>query len=222
MSIVRGYIEITMGRKAFRDAAAKEMYNVINPIIKKSANKFRISLQQLVKESFKATSTYDSLINGTLKGHFGFYAGTSSKVDAVIDELIGQIFVESHTASKDSHIILTVNMIESDFQKVTSASSAIITTEKGEQLFWLEWLLLRGTELVLSGYSIPNVRIKRKQGTGRSGKATMVVTDDESQIWHVPITFAGTPGKNWVTDTLKESKIVLDTLFRLILTENLR
>ena len=87
-------------------------------------------------------------------------------------------------------------MIRSDYSDVFQSAGAVVNTEKGSKLEWLQWLLLFGDKTIVKEYEIklgPNPN-------SRSGDGIMI--SSKSGRWNVPTSYAGTSKKNWITDAI--------------------
>lgn len=149
---------------------------------------------------FKSTDTYDSLVNGVLAAHFGLPAGSRrTMVDNIIEQIGNSIRINIKPVKqfgKKFRGITTINVLVNDFSDILGMADAIVSTEKGQSLPWLEWLLIKGDVLIISEHQIRLVG-----GKGRSGMAVMV--QDSSSSWRVPPEYSGTIRDNWLTRAIK-------------------
>jgi hypothetical protein len=154
-------------------------------------------IQKLVIEEIKRSPEYAALLHGRLLAEFGL-TNAVSKVDAILGEWSKQLQV---TVTKKS---LTVEMIKRDLINVLAMAEAKQLTAKGENLEWLNWLLIDGDRTIVREYAIslkPNRR-------SRTGFALMV--KNPKKKWSVPSEYAGTRNNNWVTraiDTILDSLV---------------
>lgn len=147
---------------------------------------------------FRNTSTYESLANGSLISHFGFRPGEGrSSTEAIIAQIAKSITVTTPRFRPFGGGFsgkMTVGVLRDGFEDLLSMGEATITTEKGQLLPWLEWLVIRGNQIIVSDYNIKFIR------GGRSGSAIMVNAEDG--FWRVPPEHAGTLADNWLTRAL--------------------
>jgi hypothetical protein len=84
-----------------------------------------------------------------------------------------------------------VQLIKSDFENLLAVGSSSFTTEKGQQLDWLRWLLIEGDTIIITGYEFefgPNIGSRTGMGIMKMGNS-----------WRVPPEFAGNVNNNWIT-----------------------
>jgi hypothetical protein len=94
-------------------------------------------------------------------------------------------------------IEITIGVIDND--DLDLSELGVYTTENGDKIHWLYWLLMKGTDVV-----VPDYNVKFIQGAGRSHMAIMV--RDDYVGYHVDDQYAGVEGYNWITRTLKTNK----------------
>lgn len=163
------------------------------------------SITQKIKlvtiDHLKSTSTYESLIKGRLAGHFGL---PSSIREGMVNNIIQTI--ASHIQVRHDIIKVkgfnfsggtTIEVLLSDFSDIIHMAEAFVYTERGQDLPWLEWLLIRGNEIIISQHEVHLIG-----GKGRSGRGIMVKND--ASVWRVPSEFSGTIRNNWLTKAFLE------------------
>jgi hypothetical protein len=91
---------------------------------------------------------------------------------------------------------MIINLIDVDYSRALGLGDAIVTTEKGQKLPWLYWMLFEGAGQVVDGYSVEFGPF------GRTGGAHMVEGIDGS--WGVPAEFAGTANDNFITRAVEQ------------------
>jgi hypothetical protein len=168
-------------------------------------------IEALVINAIMAAPEYGSLLSGQLKAEFGL-PDSDTRVNAIVD-FCKKIQVSYKDVKVSNNSIkggFTINMIKSDFSDILSLSVASFTTEKGDTLNWLEWLLLFGNKTIIKDYTVqlgPNPR-------SRTGMAVMKGVI--SGKWGVPNEFAGTISNNWITRSIDSvdsqiQKLLLDS-----------
>lgn len=187
--------DIQIDRK-IRQALIKEVDKVMNRVTNKSVSPIR----NLVKKSLMRQPEVKSLDGGILAAEFGLPDG-GRRIEDIIDFWVNNIIVSKKKATASGGKInanLTIKMIPTDFEDVLGFESATITTEKGQVLPWLEWLLKFGDRVIVRDYTIFFGGNRRS----RSGGAIMVKSNGRS--WGVPSAFSGTIDNNFVTRALDE------------------
>ena len=166
----------------------------MNDYFKKVYDSVSVKIQELVVQSIKNAPEYNSLLNGQLKAEFGL-----PDADNRINELL-EFWKYMHVEYRPVKIVngllethFIIHMIQSDFNNVIHTGAAILQTEKGKDLNWLEWLLLLGDQTIIKDYVVkfgPN-------SNSRTGMAVMKgVTSGK---WSVPSAYSGTLNDNWIT-----------------------
>jgi hypothetical protein len=149
---------------------------------------------------FKSTDTYDSLVNGELAANFGLPAANRRiMVDSIIDKIGDSIRIDIKPIKqfgKKFRGQTNINVLVNDFSDILSMAEAMVSTEDGSSLPWLEWLLLKGDVLIINEYDVRLIG-----GKGRSGLGIMV--KDSASAWRVPPQYSGTIRDNWLTRTIK-------------------
>ena len=165
----------------------------VQAALNKSKNDMTSQISALVKQSIKAEPEYQQLLGGELRYQLGI--PNPSVVDQIVDIWSNNIKIINNRISTTSSGLrggFSINMIKSDYSDVLSASAATITDSgTGSRVPWLEWLLLRGGDVLVKDYEIqigPNPR-------SRTGMAIMVSSNSD---YRLPAKFAGTESNNWV------------------------
>lgn len=165
--------------------------NTINKALPKITNEIKLVIDQALRNQ----PEYASLMSGKLKAELGI--PDSSMIDKVIEALVNTINVTNNTIKVGSNGIsggFKLTMIKSDdISGVIGIDAASVTDNKGYSLPWLEWLLLKGNQTIVKGYTVKYTSSSRS----RSGLAIM--QPDGSYNWRVPAEFSGTSQNNWTT-----------------------
>jgi hypothetical protein len=192
------------------DDIVKKILNKLKDQLNKTINKSLPSIEQdikiLVKEALTSEPEYSSLKAGTLRAELGI--ANVSDVDNVIDAMVNTLKIDNKTLSVRSSGIsggFILTMIKSDDISgiIYSDSANVIDNERGYSLPWLEWLLLKGNEVLVQNYSVNYTSSSRS----RSGMALMIQSNTD---WRVPVAFAGKIDDNWTTRAISkiESQII--------------
>lgn len=157
-------------------------------------------IKMLVKNALINEPEYSSLKAGTLKAEFGI--SNSSAIDSVIDALVNTLEVQSNPVKLTKNSLsggFVLKMIKSDNISgiIYTDIASVIDDVNGYVLPWLEWLLLRGNEIIVRKYSVNYVNSPRS----RSGMALMV---QSNKSWRVPPNFSGTENNNWITRAISK------------------
>ena len=173
----------------------------IERIISRAMPSIKQDVQNLVKEALISEPEYASLKAGTLRAEFGI--SNTNDVDSVIQAMVNTAEISYNPIKINSNgfsggFVLT--MIKSDdISGIIYSDIASVKDEaRGYNLPWLEWLLLRGNEVIVQNYSVNYTSNPRS----RSGLALMVPSDSS---WRVPSNFTGTESDNWTTRAIDKA-----------------
>lgn len=177
-----------------RDQILQALAKEVQPVLAKTITKITPKIQKLLEEALREEPEYSSLISGQLRLEFGI--PDVSTIDTVVKKLAATANVVSNGVSVKSNGLsggLTLTALErSSMGGLISNDNAIVITNKGQPLPWLQWLLYEGNKPIIRNYEVkigPNPN-------SRTGNAIMV---DSDKNWRVPPAFAGTINNNWVT-----------------------
>ncbi len=179
---------------------AKNKRNVIRSL--KSA------VEGWVRKSPEIGSLSSKSVGGSLSSQFGL---TAVQVDAAINRIVSAVSDSLVVTLKpvDSKLKSTIEFKfqKTDFLNLLSLPEGHIVTEKGQDLHWLDWLIMKGDTTIVLGYSYVAGPV------GRSGGGEMNI----GGMWRVPPQFSGTQGNNFITRALdgheKEINKILQGLF---------
>jgi hypothetical protein len=165
-------------------------------------------VKDVVGEALRNQPEYSSLMTGTLKAELGI--SDSSSINSIIEELINTLAVQKNSIAATSKGItggFTLTMMKSnDMNGVIYSELASVKDIKGYSLPWLEWLLLKGNEILVKNYEVAY----NSSPYSRSGMAIMVPS---SSSWRVPPQFAGNENDNWTTRAINS---VEDSVYKII------
>lgn len=171
---------------------------LVNSALDSCILKVRSPLVQLIKNALMGEPEYSSLISGTLRAEFGI--ADISNVDIAIENIANSIIINKNSISINNLGLsggLELKLINhQDFGGALSDQSAfVVDTDRGYSLPWLEWLLLKGNNIIVKNYAVKYTNSPKS----RSGSALMV---DSNTSWRVPPEYAGTIRDNWTTRAL--------------------
>ena len=138
--------------------------------------------------------------------------------DAIIDTLISSLEITTRRVAVRGNRLtggLDIKMFRGDFEDILALSQANTLTSKGEVLPWLEWLLIRGDEIIIQGYEIEFGSFPQS----KSGEAVMV--NKESGVWRVPPGVSGTIRNNWITRAVQTSFEFIDKVLTASVSRNI-
>jgi hypothetical protein len=195
----------------------KELKNKLESAFKLIPNKISSPLKDIVSNALKSEPEYSSLKSGRLKYEMGIY--DTSSVDKVIDGLVNTLDTQlSPIKFTSSSLVggITITMMRSsDLGGVINSPDAyVVDSSRGYSLPWLEWLLLRGNEVIVAGHTVkigPN-------SASRTGNALMIKSNGN---WRVPPEFVGNEQNNWTTRALSATELSINRLIESAIRESI-
>jgi hypothetical protein len=151
------------------------------------------NIADIIISYIKNEPEYESLLNGTLKYEFGI-PDAGPRIEFILSHIKSSGVTKiQNPIIRGNRIVASyqVQLIKSDFENLLAVGSSSFTTEKGQQLDWLRWLLIEGDTLIITGYEFefgPNIGSRTGMGIMKMGNS-----------WRVPPEFAGNVNNNWIT-----------------------
>lgn len=173
---------------AVRDHLNEKFPRAINPIKK--------MVKKKLFDSLVDSPEYNAIAAGNLRIELGLVDGEGRLLD-IIDQWIRDVEVKfKRFRAGNSGLTggITITAVKSDYFDVLGLSEAELITDKGEELPWLQWLLLEDTNIIIADYEV-----KFGLGRGRTGGGNMVPGGE----WSIPSQFAGGQGDNFVTRAIE-------------------
>lgn len=171
----------------------------------------KAKIREMIAIKLQSSPEFKSLMGGQLQGELGV-PDAYSKFSSLLDIWLNTINI-THSPIKvignRIHGGITITAIDASFDDVLSLETAKYTTEKGQVIPWLSWLIEAGHQFLVRDYSV--VFSAQNLSNSRTGLAVMTVTPATS--WRVPKEFAGTIENNFVTRALHDIETqVLDII----------
>jgi len=188
-----------------------EAREVMNKAYKKSKPQIELKARQLILSELEKSPTVQSLLKNKLQADFGLSSSSARKgVDNILSVISRNINVDFVISSSNLVGSIKLNLLPPDVSQLTSLPSAsyINNGRKGGEIPWLEWLLTRGTEIVIDGYHVTY----KESRYSRSGKAEM----RKSGFFRINSDDAGTIDDNFITRTIRS---LSDEIFLIIRLE---
>lgn len=146
----------------------------------------------------------------SLNAQFGLPPGVPNiAIEAIIQALIQSIEVLFTKVDKKFRGKVEFRIRGEVILSILGIPQGIVITEKGASLNWLEWLLTRGNETIISGY-----QYTASPGGGRSGGGWM----SGGSVFRVePTSFAGRVDNNFITRAFKDKDKELSRVLKVLL-----
>ncbi len=192
--------------KKVNKAVAKEA----NIKIKKNSGAIRDKARAFAVYSLLSQPEIASLAGAELAGAFGLPASESqSAINAITESFSQSIYSEVQPFSNDLKGGVFIYFQPNNFVNLLNLPQGHVVYAKGD-LHWLQWLLERGDEIIVVGYTYD-----ADTGRGRSGLGFM----SKGGAFRVPPQYSGTTDNNFISRALigkaqeqAISKILMDAL----------
>ena len=191
-------LKLLESNSQIKDKIYEAILQELNKRVFKNKKNVTTRLQNAVKRWIEAQPEIASLransSAGSLGAQFGLTSATSDVVaDRITSAVAGSMIVKIQPIKKTLKGTLEINFQRDDFINLLSLQSGHVLTEKGTDLHWLDWLLIKGDTTIITGYTyIPGP-------LGRSGGGEMNI----GGLWRVPPEFSGTITNNFITRSFK-------------------
>lgn len=210
-------------RRLFADKIIKAMHAEIVKRLHGMAfqTSVRRGTNKILEEALKSQKTYVDMVahDGLLRAELGV-VDSQSAMDKLVRDWLRSTHVKVQTPRIVGHQVLgsvmTIRSIQADYEDVLSKAYASYTTERGEVIPWLDWLLTKGDELFLTGYITWNPATPTI--ASRTGTNT-VMKKSRGKAWGVPSEYAGTSEDNYATRAIAAAA---DDIKALIIRETTR
>jgi hypothetical protein len=189
-----------------------ELREVISKAYKRAKPRIEIRSRILIRGHLYQSDTVQSLLNGQLRADFGLSGPDAhNAVSQILDVISRSINVDFVINKANLVGSIKLDLLPVNISQITgiSAGSYINSGRKGGEISWLEWLLTKGTQIVVDGYHI-NYEDGLKHS--RSGKAEMRKTGH----FRINPSYAGTVDDNFITRSIGETS---DEIFTIISSE---
>lgn len=190
-------IKLITPPKKIKEMIADQTTEYLNKKITKNYRRVVNSLQQKIPFWIRSQPEIQSLLSegipGSLNALFGLYNGDAGRAVADIINAIKQsttIRIDKINRKYQGNVEFSFQ--PSDFANILSLSSGRVSTEKGANLHWLDWLLTMGDTVIIVGYQY------KPRNSGRSGGGIML----EGGFFRVPPQFSGTLENNFIVRAL--------------------
>jgi len=211
-------LQITESIDSFEKKVLKAMREELNNLLPPLKDKIEISIKNRTDVFFLQTKEAQALINGPLNQHFGIPQGEAAvKVGSIIRTISNSIEVTFNRVSVNGKSLrggFTVGVLVNDFSDVLANPESTVTTDDGQVLPWLQWLLIEGDRIIIKDYEIAFGRYRNSRAGGA------IMKKKTGGIWRVPPEYSGTVRKNWLTRAILDaSDAYIDMVGAVIETE---
>jgi hypothetical protein len=210
-------LNLVENNSEIRQKILNAMQDIINNAIDNTIKILQKNIKNLIIDALKSEPEYSSLINGELKREFGI--SDTSNVDTAIDTIASSVKISKNTikinnAGLSGGIEISIINNQDYGGALSDYSGKVIDNDRGYSLPWLEWLLLKGNQIIVKNYEVKLGSNPRS----RSGDAIMIAS---SSSWRVPPQFAGTIKDNWTTRALSTIETKISNLIKTTFESNI-
>jgi hypothetical protein len=198
-------VDAKLAKKQIEDAILDQLKIKLSRAFQVVVHPIKARLQTLCDTLISSSETYSALLSGHLLGELGV-PNVQGRMDAIVTAIKNSLEVSYQPVVRRGDNLyggLAISILRSDFQDVLSLSSASYTTQKGQTIPWLDWLIVQGDRIIVIGYDVDLTLTVSEQIRSRTGLALM----KKGSGWRVPPEFSGTPESNFLTKTFNFSGI---------------
>ena len=201
-------LKLTDTPATFKAKMLPELAIIMNKALMRAQKPIETDVKRLLSRILHLSRTYGALTTGDLGDMFGLSATTTvARVDAIVNTIVESIEVRHRPVKVNNMRLnggLTIGILVADFSDILSLPESKVVDKQGNVLPWLEWLLIRGDQIIVAGYDVafgPFIK-------SRSKKAVMI--PDGSAVWRVPPEYSGIINDNWLTRTIDATMKILE------------
>ena len=171
----------------------------IDRILTKARPAIQNRISNLLRTAIETSKTIQSLKNGKLQVDFGLTDGAASAATAdIVNAVVSSVNVFFQKSRRGKTLgSLVIQIDPATVSAVVQASPHGIYNSNGHQITWLDWLMTRGTKIVVEDFEV--VSTVDYDDRSRSGGGFMISTGG---FFRVDPKFAGTAGDNFITKAI--------------------
>ena len=169
----------------------------VDKILTKAKPAIQNRISNLLRTAIEGSLTIQSLKGGQLQVDFGLTDGaaaaaTQDIVNAVVSAV--NVFLKKSRQGKTlGNLVIQIDPAIISALVQTSTTNGIYNSN-GHQITWLDWLMTKGTQVIIEGFEL--VQTVDYDDRSRSGGGFMLPTGG---VFRVAPEFAGTAGDNFIT-----------------------
>ncbi len=187
----------------FQDKLMRAMHKELVKKFSSTAfkNSIRRGVKPILEAALMAQPEYLSMVtqDGRLRAELGV-ADSESAINSLVRAWVRSTHVDISrpriVGNRILGTVVVVRAIQADYNDVLNQSYANYTTEKGQNIPWLEWLLTKGSDIFITSHRVWNPMIPTARS--RTGTNT-IMKKTKGAGWGVPPEFSGIPDNNYAT-----------------------
>jgi hypothetical protein len=184
-------------------AVDRQINAKMNKVLAKIASDVKPKISEITLSALNESTTVNSLLYGKLKDDFGLFGNiVNTTINNIISIISDGIEVKLNRSNKSASIVSTSLKIlpYKDFSKIVSVAGGSVPSKRGD-VDWLEWLLTRGTEVVIGDFWLfPYAKGRTKSGGTSIMREIQTVA---RPAFRVDPNFAGTEDDNFITRAIQ-------------------
>lgn len=194
-------VKITDDR-IFYEAASREIYKVVQSKSDLIKSRSKPEISKLILQSLNDSETTRSLLAGKLRDDFGLFGNVVLvTLDNIVKHISENIDLTISKSKKSGvMLVIAVDILPGDFYKILSVPGASYNS-RGGPVDWLEWLVTKGTQVVIGDYWL----FPYAKGFTRSGGSSIMkkIESTPREPFRVDPNYAGTADDNFITRAIE-------------------
>lgn len=169
----------------------------------------RSQIGMIILRALMDSPTVQELLSGELRDDLGLFGNiVNSTIESIAKHITESINIETSKKSKKAPTV-NIKFMAKDIQAVIKVPGASFESN-GHSVDWLEWLLTRGSRVIISDYWV----FPHAKGQTRSGgtKVMQKISKTKRNPFRIDPAHSGTASNNFVTralDTVRDEIISL-------------
>jgi len=199
----------------FKDKVIRAMYAELTKKLGSVAFKtsLRRGAKQILEKALRAHPTYHAMVaqDGILRAELGV-VDSASAMDSLVRAWVQSTHITVSRPRIMGHrivgTIVSIRAIQADYSDVLDKVYASYTTEKGDVIPWLDWLLTKGVDTLVASH----VAVTLPTAMSRTGTNTVMIKT-RGAGWGVPTDYAGMPENNYATQSVLAAVPEIEHMF---------
>lgn len=203
--MLRGYLTIT-DDSVLGIIASKDFKEKISAQASKITQSVNVEISDIISRVLFGSATVNDLLNGKLKDDFGLTGNlVTTAIQNIINHISQNIEIKLEQGFGNTAVVVKVNILPGDLGKITSVPGGSYVSYGiygGGNVDWLEWLLTRGTQVVIGKFWL----FPHATGRTRSGGSSIMKPIKGKKArdpFRVDPNHAGTSQDNFITRALE-------------------
>jgi hypothetical protein len=187
-------IKVTTTPRELEARIVFEIREQVDRKLRAAAGPIKKEIVIILEDELRRSETVRSLLLGSLRQDFGLYEGQAIDMIEKIVRILTENLDVSLNINPSSNLIFSISL-RLNPNYIQDLSDVLRYRSKGGEVAWMEWLLTRGSEVVVDNFM--QLNFSRVHPRSRAGYALMVPNGGRS--FRVNPEFAGTTADNFIT-----------------------